>query len=104
MGPVTDVTPTLARAAWGSLETVHVAAFFAPEVQQAYDRFGVPATRAGYFAARARDRGLVDDGGLAAAGVALRTEVETTTDGPASPGGRTWAPRALLPGWIRSRG
>jgi hypothetical protein len=36
MGPVTDVTPTLARAAWGSLETVHVATFFAPDVQQAY--------------------------------------------------------------------
>jgi hypothetical protein len=60
MGPVTDVTPTLARAAWGSLETVHVAAFFAPEVQQAYDRFGVPATRAGYFAARASALGAAD--------------------------------------------
>jgi hypothetical protein len=31
---------------------VHVVGFFAPEVQEAYDRFGVPATRAGYFAAR----------------------------------------------------
>ncbi|MFL5887468.1 MAG: helix-turn-helix domain-containing protein [Solirubrobacteraceae bacterium] len=49
---MTQVTPQLARSAWGLLETLHVVAFFAPEVQQAYDRFGVPATRAGYFAAR----------------------------------------------------
>ena len=42
----------LSRKAWGDLETLHVVAFFAPEVQQRYDRFGVPATRAGYFAAR----------------------------------------------------
>ena len=60
MDPVTEVTPTLARAAWGSLETVHVTGFFAPEVQQAYDRFDVPATRAGYFAARAAAFGPVD--------------------------------------------
>lgn len=46
------VTPSLARRAWGSLETLHVVGFFAPEVNEAYDRFGVPATRAGYFAAR----------------------------------------------------
>ncbi|MCW2584243.1 MAG: hypothetical protein JWQ53_3033 [Klenkia sp.] len=46
------VTPALARRAWGSLETLHVVGFFAPEVDEAYDRFGVPATRAGYFAAR----------------------------------------------------
>jgi hypothetical protein len=46
------VTPALARRAWGSLETLHVVGFFAPEVNEAYDRFGVPATRAGYFAAR----------------------------------------------------
>ena len=59
MGPVTEVTPALARAAWGSLETVHVTGFFAPEVQQAYDRFDVPATRAGYFAARAAPFGPV---------------------------------------------
>ena len=59
MAPVSDVTPTLARAAWGSLETVHVTGFFAPEVQQAHDRFGVPATRAGYFAARAAPFGPV---------------------------------------------
>lgn len=59
MAPVSDVTPTLARAAWGSLETVHVTGFFAPEVQQAFDRFGVPATRAGYFAARAAPFGPV---------------------------------------------
>jgi hypothetical protein len=49
---MTEMTPQLARRAWGSLETVHVVGFFAPEVQEAYDRFGVPATRAGYFAAR----------------------------------------------------
>jgi hypothetical protein len=54
------MTPTLARAAWGSLETVHVVGFFAPQVQQAYDRFGVPATRAGYFAARSSPLGPVD--------------------------------------------
>jgi hypothetical protein len=60
MGSVTDVTPTLARAAWGSLETLHVAAFFAPEVQQAYDEFGVTATRAGYFAARSSAFGEAD--------------------------------------------
>ncbi len=59
MAPVTDVTPQLARAAWGSVETVHVTGFFAPEVQQAYDRFDVPATRAGYFAARASAFGPV---------------------------------------------
>lgn len=47
------VTPALARRAWGTLETLHVTGFFAPEVNSAYDRFGVPATRAGYFAARA---------------------------------------------------
>ncbi len=47
------VTPDLGRRAWGALETLHVTAYFAPEVQQAYDRFGVGATRAGYFAARA---------------------------------------------------
>jgi hypothetical protein len=57
---VTPVTPQLARAAWGSLETVHVVGFFAPEVQAAYDGFGVPATRAGYFAARASALGPVD--------------------------------------------
>ena len=45
--------PALARRAWGALETLHVTGFFAPEVQAAYDRFDVPATRAGYFAARA---------------------------------------------------
>jgi hypothetical protein len=38
---------------------VHVTGFFAPEVQQAYDRFDVPATRAGYFAARAAPFGPV---------------------------------------------
>lgn len=47
------VTPALARRAWGAVETLHVTGFFAPEVQEAYDRFEVPATRAGYFAARA---------------------------------------------------
>ncbi len=47
------VTPALARRAWGTLETLHVTGFFAPEVAEAYGRFGVPATRAGYFAARA---------------------------------------------------
>ena len=57
---MTDVTPALARAAWGSLETVHVAAFFAPEVQQAYERFDVPAPRAGYFAARSSAFGAAD--------------------------------------------
>jgi hypothetical protein len=57
---VTQVTPRLARTAWGALETVHVVAFFAPEVQAAYDRFGVRATRAGYFAARASALGPVD--------------------------------------------
>ncbi len=46
------VTPALARRAWGTLETLHVTGFFAPQVQAAYDRFDVPATRAGYFAAR----------------------------------------------------
>ena len=60
MADVTDTTPTIARAAWGSLETVHVTGFFAPEVQQAYDRFDVPATRAGYFAARAAAFGPVE--------------------------------------------
>src|SRR3712207_872346 len=35
-GVVTQVTPQLARSAWGALETLHVVAFFAPEVQQAY--------------------------------------------------------------------
>ncbi|MEI4273055.1 hypothetical protein TEK04_15105 [Klenkia sp. LSe6-5] len=47
------VTPALARRAWGTLETLHVTGFFAPEVAAAYDRFDVLATRAGYFAARA---------------------------------------------------
>jgi hypothetical protein len=59
-GRVTGMTPQLARAAWGSLETLHVVGFFAPEVQEAYDRFGVPATRAGYFAARVAPFGKVD--------------------------------------------
>ncbi|MGY1636718.1 hypothetical protein ACI78V_08695 [Geodermatophilus sp. SYSU D00742] len=54
------VTPQLARAAWGALETVHVVGFFAPEVQAAYDEFGVSATRAGYFAARASALGPVE--------------------------------------------
>ena len=54
------VTPQLARRAWGALETLHVVAYFAPEVQQAYDAFGVRATRAGYFAARAAPLGPVD--------------------------------------------
>jgi hypothetical protein len=60
MGVVTGMTPQLARRAWGSLETLHVVGFFAPQVQQAYDHFGVPATRAGYFAARAAPFGRVD--------------------------------------------
>jgi hypothetical protein len=60
MTAVTGMTPQLARSAWGSLETVHVVGFFAPEVQQATDRFGVQATRAGYFAARAAPFGPVD--------------------------------------------
>jgi hypothetical protein len=59
VGAVTEMTPALARTAWGSLETVHVVGFFAPQVQQAYDRLGVPATRAGYFAARASALGPV---------------------------------------------
>ena len=59
MGPVTEVTPRLARAAWGTLETMHVVAFFAPEVQQAYDAMNVRGTRAGYFAARASALGPV---------------------------------------------
>lgn len=50
----------LARAAWWALETVHLAGYFAPEVQEAYDRFGVPATRAGYFAARSSAFGAAD--------------------------------------------
>ncbi|WP_371327771.1 hypothetical protein [Modestobacter sp. DSM 44400] len=54
------MTPQLARRAWGSLETLHVVGFFAPQVQQAYDRFAVPATRAGYFAARSSPLGRVD--------------------------------------------
>jgi hypothetical protein len=54
---VTDVTSALARAAWGSLETLHVVGFFAPEVQQAYDRFDVRTPRAGYFAARSSPLG-----------------------------------------------
>ncbi|MGY1624821.1 hypothetical protein ACI789_21660 [Geodermatophilus sp. SYSU D00965] len=57
---MTHVTPRLGRTAWGAPETVHVVAFFAPEVQAAYDRFGVEATRAGYFAARASALGPVD--------------------------------------------
>ncbi|SDX72989.1 hypothetical protein SAMN05661080_01008 [Modestobacter sp. DSM 44400] len=60
MGAVTEMTPQLARRAWGSLETLHVVGFFAPQVQQAYDRFAVPATRAGYFAARSSPLGRVD--------------------------------------------
>ena len=56
---MTEVTPRLARAAWGSLETLHVVAFFAPEVQQAYDAMNVRGTRAGYFAARASALGPV---------------------------------------------
>jgi len=59
MGPVTEVTPRLARAAWGTLETLHVVAFFAPEVQQAYDAMNVKGARAGYFAARASALGPV---------------------------------------------
>jgi len=59
MGPVTELTPPLARAAWGSLETVHVVAFFAPQVQAAYDAMGVRAARAGYFAARSSALGAV---------------------------------------------
>nr|WP_139306732.1 hypothetical protein [Modestobacter sp. DSM 44400] len=57
---MTEMTPQLARRAWGSLETLHVVGFFAPQVQQAYDRFAVPATRAGYFAARSSPLGRVD--------------------------------------------
>ncbi|MEU2350356.1 hypothetical protein [Modestobacter sp. NPDC049651] len=56
---MTEVTPRLARAAWGSLETLHVVAFFAPEVQQAYDAMNVRGARAGYFAARASALGPV---------------------------------------------
>ena len=59
MGPVTEVTPRLARAAWGALETLHVVAFFAPEVQQSYDAMNVRGARAGYFAARASALGPV---------------------------------------------
>ena len=59
---MTEVTPRLARAAWGSLETLHVVAFFAPEVQQAYDAMNVRGTRAGYFAARASALGPVGPG------------------------------------------
>lgn len=59
MAPVTELTPPLARAAWGSLETVHVVAFFAPQVQAAYDAMGVRGARAGYFAARASALGPV---------------------------------------------
>ena len=57
---MTELTPALARAAWGSLETLHVLAFFAPQVQQAYDGFDVPVTRSGYFAARASAFGAAD--------------------------------------------
>jgi len=60
MHGVTEMTTQLARQAWGSLETLHVVGFFAPQVQQNYDRFGVAATRAGYFAARAAPFGRVD--------------------------------------------
>jgi helix-turn-helix protein len=60
MGPVTGTTPELARRGWGSLETLHVVGFFAPQVQQAYDRFGVTATRAGYLAARSAALGRAD--------------------------------------------
>ncbi|MGY1841852.1 MULTISPECIES: SCO6745 family protein [unclassified Modestobacter] len=56
---MTQVTPQLAREAWGSLETLHVVAFFAPEVQAAYDAMGVRGARAGYFAARASALGPV---------------------------------------------
>ena len=54
---MTDVTSALARAAWGSLETLHVVGFFAPEVQEAYDQFPVRTPRAGYFAARSSPLG-----------------------------------------------
>ena len=54
-----EVTPELGRTAWATLETLHVVAYFAPDVQQAYDAFGVTATRAGYFASRAAALGPV---------------------------------------------
>ena len=59
---MTEVTPRLARAAWGSLETLHVVAFFAPEVQQSYDAMNVRGARAGYFAARSSALGPVGPG------------------------------------------
>ena len=59
MGGVTELTPRLARAAWGALEVLHVVAFFAPEVQESYDAMGVRGARAGYFAARASALGPV---------------------------------------------
>ena len=60
MAGVTEMTPQLARQAWGALETLHVVGYFAPQVQEAYDQFGVRATRAGYVAARASALGPAD--------------------------------------------
>ena len=59
MGPVTEMTPRLARSAWGTLEPLHVVGFLTPQVQAAYDAMGVRGTRAGYFAARASALGPV---------------------------------------------
>ncbi|MBA3524821.1 MAG: hypothetical protein H0T85_09780, partial [Geodermatophilaceae bacterium] len=48
----------LAHRAWSALDTVHVAAYFAPEPAEEYAALGVRA-RAGYFYSRAAPMGAV---------------------------------------------
>lgn len=50
--------PTLARRAWGTLETLHTPGYFAPEPRAAYKALGLRASIA-YFAARSAPFGVV---------------------------------------------
>ncbi|GAC1330193.1 MAG: hypothetical protein NVSMB13_18140 [Mycobacteriales bacterium] len=50
--------PALARRCWGTLETLHVVAYFAPEPAAAYEELGLRG-RGGYFASRSAPMGAV---------------------------------------------
>lgn len=56
--PVTAEHAALGRKCWGTLETLHVAAYFAPEPAQAYRALGLRG-RPGYFASRSAPMGAV---------------------------------------------
>jgi hypothetical protein len=56
-----DPMPALARRCWGTLETLHVVGYFAPEPAAAYRELGLRGW-AGYFASRSAAMGAVAPG------------------------------------------